>query len=107
MTIVRECRYEPPHTHEFPDDWVFAGANGQDPRADVRWRPTTYHYLDDHFNIVWSTQAPLCLDQAIDEFTRWATGTVMYLQVQRHGGEPELTDWQYLVADDLVVRLGE
>lgn len=104
--IIKECRHEPPHTHEWPDDWTFGGANGQDPRADPRFRPTTYHYLDDHFNTAWVTQAPLCDDQAIDEFTKFATGTVMYLQVQRPDEEAVLLDWQYDVRNDLVTELG-
>ncbi len=104
--IVKECRYEPPHVHEWPDDWTFGGANGEDPRADPRWRPTTYIYLDDHFNVVWTTQTPLCDDQAIDEFTKHAIVGVKYLQAKRPGADPELLDWQYDARTDLATPLG-
>lgn len=107
MTISLECAYEPPHTHEFPDDWQFGGANGKDPRSDPRWTPTTYVYLNDHFDEVWITQAPLCLDQAIDEFTKYRALGATYLQYRDAGGELVLADCQYAPTIDTVFSLGE
>lgn len=58
--------------HEFPDDWQFGGANGTDPRGDVRWVPTSYIYYDDKLRVVHLTQVPICDDEAIDYFTQVA-----------------------------------
>lgn len=105
--IVLECGYEPDHSHEFPEDWEFGGADGTDPRADPRWSPTTYVYLDDHFDPIWTTQTPLCLDQAIDEFTHHRTVGAAYLQRHLPGGELELVDFRYDGDSDTVYPLGE
>lgn len=71
MSVKIPCRYGFDHDfHEFPDDWIFGGANNADPRADPRWEPTTYLYYDWQAMIIWTTQTPLCDDQAIDEFTK-------------------------------------
>ena len=105
--IIQECGYEPPHTHQWPDDWSFGGADGEDPRTDPRWIPDTYLYLNDHFDVVWETQTPLCDDQALDEFTKHADLGATYLQVRRRGGrEAELLDWQYRAEHDFVLPLG-
>lgn len=66
------CRYAfgDHQLHEYPDDWKFGGANGLDPRADPRWLPTTYTYYDFQAVPVWTTQTPLCDEQAVDEFTK-------------------------------------
>lgn len=69
---VISCPYDPPHTHEFPHDWIWSGPDGLDPRGDPRWQPTTYTYYDDQIRVVHMTQVPLCDDQAIDEFTHVA-----------------------------------
>lgn len=103
--IVLECDYDPPHVHEFSDDWSFGGARNQDPRADRRWTQTTYIYLNDHLNVVWTTQAPLCLDQALDEFTKHASLGAVYLQTRRNG-VVELEDWTYDPETDTVNPLG-
>ena len=105
--IVKECRYEPPHHHEFPGDWCFGGANGEDPRADPRWTPTTYNYLDSHLDVVWTTQAPLCDDQALDEFTKHRDLGVQFIQVRRPGSrEFELLAYQYDGSSDTVFPMG-
>jgi len=66
-----KCRYGFDHEyHEYPNDWIMGGANGEDPRADPRWKPTTYLYYDWQAQVIWTTQTPLCDDQAIDEFTK-------------------------------------
>ena len=70
MTIQIECSFEPPHTHEYPDDWIFGGATGDDPRADRRWHPTTYEYYNDRLERIAVTQVPLCDDEALDYFTK-------------------------------------
>lgn len=102
MTVVIECPYEPVHEHEFPDDWEFGGANHLDPRSDPRWEPTTYVYLDDSLHEVWTTQVPLCLDQAIDEFTKHASLGVKYLQLRKGRGDVELVPVEYDRATDEV-----
>lgn len=97
--IVIECRFDPPHVHEFPDDWDFGGANGTDPRADSRWRPTTYEYIDDRLDCIHTTQTPLCDDQALDEFTKIANMgrdfKPVWIRVTRPGGSPELLPFVY------------
>lgn len=100
--VVIECGYEPPHTHEYPEDWEFGGANNLDPRSDRRYVPTTYIYLDANLREVWSTQTPLCLDQALDEFTKHASIGATYLQVKNERGELELVSFIYDRATDTV-----
>lgn len=70
MKIPCRYAYGDHQYHEFPNDWVMAGANGEDPRADPRWKPTTYLYYDWQAQVIWTTQTPLCDEQAIDEFTK-------------------------------------
>ena len=101
-SVVILCDYEPAHEHEFPDDWEFTGANHLDPRSDPRWVPTTYVYLDDHLVEVWTTQAPLCVDQAIDEFSKHAALGVKYLQRRVGRGDLELVPVEYDRATDEV-----
>ncbi len=69
--IVIECEYggEP---HRYPSDWKFGGADGKHPGADERYQPISYWYFDDQLVPVHVTSAPLCDDQAIDEFTQVA-----------------------------------
>ena len=100
--MILECKYdtEPGHRpHEFPDDWVLGGPLGNDPRADPRWRGTTYSYLDDRLREVHWTQVPLCDDQALDEFTKVANFgpnfNPTYLQCKRPGGEVVVLGWKY------------
>lgn len=105
--ISLACPFEPPHMHEFPNDWEFSGANGRDPRGDQRWRGDTYIYLDDHLNSIWTTQTPLCDEQAIDEFTKHASIGATYLQVKRAGQRDiVLLDWQYDRRSDTAFPLG-
>lgn len=51
--------------HEFPDDWTFGGAVGADPRADPRYLPTTYEFLDRSFRRIHVCCSPLCDHEAI------------------------------------------
>jgi hypothetical protein len=93
--------------HLFEDDWVFGGANELDPRSDPRWEPTTYVYLDHNLRTVWTTQVPLCLDQAIDEFTKHADLSVAFLQYGPPGGPLDLAPWRYDPKTDTAYPLGE
>lgn len=101
-----KCRFEPEHYHEYPDDWIFDGANGLDPRADPRYRPTTYEYYDDQAQRIELTQVPLCDDQAIDEFTRVANlgpaFNPVWVSAKRPGGKLEMLPWMYSKKEDLV-----
>ena len=86
MTWILDCPFDPPHVHFFPDDWQFGGASGVDPRADPRWRPSTYVYFDAHLTILHVTQVPKCDDEAIDQFTFVAGwGDPKWIQVTRPG----------------------
>lgn len=104
--IILECWVDPPHIHTYPDDWDFGGANGTDPRADVRYRPTTYRYYDAKLNLLDTTQAPLCDDQAIDEFTKVAGYGSAYIpvwiQATRPDGKVETLPWVYDKESDTV-----
>lgn len=62
------CEYGGPD-HEYPDDWIFGGADGRHPGADPRHLPATYNYYNDKAFIIWSTSIPLCDDEAVDYFT--------------------------------------
>lgn len=67
-----QCRYDPPHTHRYPDDWEFGGANLLDPAADPRWRGTTYTYWSDKFELLELVSHLRCDDAALDYFTQVA-----------------------------------
>ena len=60
------CNYGETHTHEFPDDWLFDGADGMHWGADPRYRPTTYVYFDEKIRPIHLTQVPLCDNEAIE-----------------------------------------
>ena len=62
-----DCGYD--EYHVYPGDWIFGGANESDPRADSRWRPTTYEYYNSRIQIIHVTQTPICDEEAIDHFT--------------------------------------
>lgn len=64
-----ECPFEPPHTHTYPDDWIFGGADGTHPGADSRFESNRYYYYNDKFDLIYVTSVPLCMDEAIDHFT--------------------------------------
>lgn len=55
--------------HSYPDDWVFGGADGKDPRADPRFMPTHYQYIDAEYGFCYLTGSYLCDDEALDNFT--------------------------------------
>jgi hypothetical protein len=99
-----ECLYlDEFHTHEYPDDWRFGGANDIDPRADPRWQPTTYHYYNAELEEVALTQAPLCDEEALDKFTWHRELKPIYLAAKRPGNKKvELLPWRYDPASDTV-----
>ena len=105
--IVIECGYEPEHTHEYPDDWTFGGANETDPRADPRWHPTTYEYYDDKLRRIAQTQVPICDDAALDYFTNianrgadWNPVWIAAIRPDQRGAE--MLPFKYNKADDTV-----
>lgn len=99
--MLVECNYGGP-PHEFPDDWTFGGANNLHPGADPRWSATTYEYYDDQITVVCLTQAPICDDQALDEFTRVARRghNPIWLSAHRADGSLEMLPWTYDKASD-------
>lgn len=80
--------------HEWPDDWEFGGANGLDPRADSRWMPSTYQYLDKGLNQIHVSQVPLCDHAAKGLFKgaveRYKHAEACYIIVDRPDGKPEM-----------------
>lgn len=103
-----KCKFDPPHSHEWPDDWEFGGPTGLDPRADPRWRGDTYYYYDADLTLLQVTQVALCDDQAIDEFTKIAgygpKFNPRYLQVKRAGTTDIVPiPWHYYKETDEVV----
>lgn len=99
------CEYDPPHTHSFPADWQFAGPRGTDCRADPRWKPTTYVYLDASLHEVWSTQVPRCVDEALDKFSLHRAYAPAYLQFTDEHGQLQLAPFQYDYKTDTVFPL--
>jgi hypothetical protein len=106
MRII--CHYtDPPHEHDYPEGWLFGGANGIDPRTDERWKPTTYEYWSDRAELLHTTQAPLCDDQALDEFTKIASMGPSFnphwLSAKRPNNTVEMLPWLYDKATDTLV----
>jgi hypothetical protein len=99
------CDVEPAHTHEFPDDWIFAGPRGTDWRADPRWKPSVYIYLDENLRTVWQTSEPKCLDDAVNKFTAHRAYHPVYLQYAPGRGELELAPFKYDYKTDTVYPL--
>lgn len=108
--ITFDCAYEPPHQHEYPDDWRFGGPDGTHPGADPRYEPTVYVYYDESFNEVYTTSVWLCDDEAIDQFTYVASlGAAfkpVYLGAKRPGERtPGMLPWRYDKATDTVTEI--
>jgi len=107
--IEQDCRYEPPHTHSWPDDWIFGGADNQDPRADPRHRSSVYIYIDSRAREIHRTVVPLCDDQALDEFTKVANFgpdfDPAFLQAKRPDGKVDVLPWQYDADSDTLYPL--
>lgn len=103
------CNYtDPPHVHQYPDDWKFGGADGLHPGADPRWKSSTYTYFNGNFQPIYVTQVPQCEDEAIDHFTFvrniGSSYRPVYLQVKRSGAQPEMMRWVYDCDTDEVER---
>lgn len=109
--LVIECSYLEPHTHEYPDDWVLGGADGLHPGADPRFQPACYMYYDKDMHHLHTTVAPLCDEQAIDDFTKvgdyGSAFSPYYLLVKRPGErKAEVIPWWYDKGRDTVFPLG-
>lgn len=105
--IEIECSYLEPHIHSFPEDWKFAGANGLHPGADERWSPTTYTYYDESLTPIFTTSAPTCDEQAVDEFSRVAALGIdwnpIYISAKRRGElVGTMLPFRYSKTDDTV-----
>jgi hypothetical protein len=104
--IVVDCPFDPPHTHEFPDDWFLGGASGTYFGSDPRWRPTTYIYLDDRLHVIHESQVPLCDEEAIDRFTNVGNYGPLFnpvwLQARRPDGTLEVLPVEYDKSTDVV-----
>lgn len=109
--IVFPCKYDGPD-HEFPDDWIFGGANMQHPAPDPRWRPTTYEYYDAQAKRIHIAQDFMCDDEAIDKFTWVANLGPMYnpvwlsatRPVEGGGYKTEMLPWTYDKATDIATE---
>lgn len=85
------CTSEPHHVHEYPDDWVFAGADGTHPGGDARYEPSNYVYMNERLETIWTTSVPICDDQAIDYFTQVAAMGPQFNPVYLRKREPNGT----------------
>jgi len=93
ITIVRrwisdDCR------HDYPDDWTFGGANGGDPRADSRWQPTLYEYMNRSLATVHVSTTPLCDHEAIHQekpqVDTFKGSEIFYIRATRPDGTTEI-----------------
>ena len=106
--IVQKCLFDGPD-HEYPDDWQFGGANGQDPRADPRFEVNNYTYFDADVQPIWVTSVPRCDDEAIDMFT-WV-GQLgpdfkpKWLSVRRADGTEQMLKLTYDKTTDVVTEV--
>ena len=57
---VRYVQDDPECLHIFPKDWHFGGPTGEDPRADPRWLPNTYLFIDRTLTGRYTTSEPFC-----------------------------------------------
>lgn len=97
--IEVDCRYSDTCKHEYPDDWIFGGADELHPGADPRYVPTIYTYFDSEFRPIWSTTEYLCDEQAIEKFT-WVRDIgpsfhPKYVQANLPGEKPRPLPWVY------------
>ena len=82
-------------SHEYPDDWVFGGPLGGDPRADVRYRPNVYEFLDWKLQVIHTDCSPLCDHEAVSGKRmsvdrNFPTSKVYYIKVTRPDGSTGL-----------------
>lgn len=106
MTITFDCFWtDPPHRHEYPDDWQFGGPYKTDPRADPRWESTVYVYYDADTRELWRTVKPICDDEALDDFSLVAQvrgSNPRYISVKRPGQKEVMMPFEYDKATDTV-----
>lgn len=112
LETVINCTYlDEPHEHVYPGDWIFGGACGTHPGADPRYRPTTYTYRNEMLEHIYVTQAPLCEEQALDEFTNvsqnFPGSNPVYLEIVLPGGVPKLSRWRYNSSEDTLSPIPE
>lgn len=97
------CEFGGPD-HEYPDDWIFDGADGSDPAADPRWRGSTYVYFDERVRPIHLTQVPRCDDEAIDMFTFVANigpgFKPRWIQATRPNGTTQMLPVEYDIETD-------
>jgi hypothetical protein len=102
--MIVPCKFGGPD-HEYPDDWEFGGKQGDDPRADARFRTSAYTYFDERLNILWITSTPRCDDEAIDYFTFVASMgkdfNPVWLQATRSDGKAEMLRVLYNKSSDI------
>jgi len=100
MTILEHPDYG--CEHEFPNDWIFGGADGIHPGSDPRWVPTIYEYMDEKLVTVHSTVVPVCDEEAFDYFTQVAEWrlTPVYIAKHKPGEKVELIPVKYNEKED-------
>jgi hypothetical protein len=81
--------------HEYPDNWVFGGAIGADPRADPRYLPTTYVFMDRKLQAIHTCCSSLCDHEAIQSKkprieNSFRNAKVYYIKAIRPDGTTEL-----------------
>lgn len=87
-----------PHIHEFPDDWIFGGADGLHPGADTRYQPTTYIYYNEDLTEASTVSHLLCDDEALDYFSTVAKivgNRPKWVSVKRPGEKLVMLAWTY------------
>lgn len=102
------CRYVEGIVHEFPDDWVFGGADGKHPGADPRFAVNNYTYFDEDVQPLFHTCAPVCDEAAVDDFT-WVASLgpdfrPKWVAVRRKDGHEEMLPWVYDKDTDTVTE---
>ncbi len=96
--------------HQFPADWKFGGASGDDARVDPRFKPDVYEYYDEDARIIWTSSSLMCDEHAIDYFTNVAafgpTFNPRWVSVRR-AGERAVTmiPWTYDRATDMLTPI--
>lgn len=90
---VKYVQDDPECLHIFPQDWHFGGATGEDPRADPRWLPSTYLFIDRMFQGRCHTSEPFCDHDAVGPFREKVNSRVhrdheiFFVMVQRPGSD--------------------
>lgn len=98
--IIFDCEFGDPHTHEYPDDWIFGGPGGTSPAADPRFQVTHYRYHDARLKVVYQTGAIDCDEEALDGFTMLNFNPV-FISVKRPGDKDyQFMNWIYVAETD-------